>query len=490
MPLLRFSLQRSAFILLVLCAGISFSRAQTTFQRTYGGTFFEDGRSVQQTSDGGYIVAGFTNSFGAGLYDVYLIKTNSSGDTLWTRTYGGTNFEDGRSVQQTSDGGYVVAGFTNSFGAGIYDMYLIKTNSSGDTLWTRTYGGTNDDYGYSVQQTSDSGYIVAGFTYSFGAGLDDMYLIKTNSSGDTLWTRTYGGTSYEEGNSVQQTSDGGYIVAGTTDSFGAGNEDAYLIKTNSSGDTLWTRTYGSTQFDYGYSVQQTSDSGYIVAGITNSFGAGGGDVYLIKTNSSGDTLWTRTYGGTGFDPGNSVQQTSDGGYIVAGFTNSFGAGEDDVYLIKTNSSGDTLWTRTYGGIDQDQGISVQQTSDGGYIVAGITYSFGAGFNDVYLIKTLGDGTVSVEDDRSVMPTGFALLQNYPNPFNPSTTIAFSLPRATYVTLKIFNTLGQEAATVLSQELAAGTYETKWEATGIGSGMYFYRLQTATFSETKKLILLK
>ena len=400
--------------------------AQTSWWRTYGGTSGDEGWSVQQTADGGYIIAGLTQSFGAGSYDVYLIKTNASGDTLWTRTYGGTNEDFGLSVQQTSDSGYIIAGYTKSFGAGLDDVYLIKTNASGDNLWTRTYGGINDDEGWSVQQTSDSGYIVAGWTMSFGAGEADVYLIKANASGDTQWTRTYGGFSDDEGYSVQQTSDGGYVIAGETYSFGAGYRDVYLIKTSASGDTLWTRTYGGTNGDGGYSVQQTADGGYIVAGYTESFGAGNEDVYLVRTNASGDTLWTRTYGGTDIDYGNSVQQTSDGGYIIAGETWSFGAGTPDsanVYLIRTNASGDTLWTRTCGGTGSDWGYSVQQTSDSGYIIAGSTTSFGAGGSDVYLIKTDANGNVAVEEPSTLqLANSRTAFRVQPNPFSTSAAV--------------------------------------------------------------------
>jgi uncharacterized delta-60 repeat protein len=394
--------------------------AQTSWWRTYGGTDVDEGWSVQQTTGGGYIIAGSTWSFGIVNHDVYLIKTNAAGDTQWTRTYGGTYKEEGWSVQQTSDSGFIVAGLTYPFGGGYTDVYLIKTNASGETQWTRTYGGTDDDWGRSVQQTSDGGYIIAGFTYPFGAGSHDVYLIKTNASGDTQWTRTYGGTylKKEEGWSVQQTSDGGYIIAGWTESFGAGMYDVYLIKTNASGDTLWTRTYGDTSMDAGRSVQQTSDGGYVITGWTHSFGAGGFDVYLIKTNSTGDTLWTRTYGGTNDDEGYSVQQASDGGYIIAGNTHSFGAGGYDVYLIKTNSTGDTLWTRTYGGTNDDEGYSVQQASDGGYIIAGNTYSFGAGECDVYLIKTDANGNVAVEEPTiPLLKNSRTALRVQPNPFS-------------------------------------------------------------------------
>ncbi len=341
--------------------------------------------------------------------DVYLIKTDAGGDTLWTRTYGGSDADGGYSVQQTSDGGYIIAGATYSFGAGDYDVYLIKTDASGDTLWERTYGGTDYDIGFSVQQTSDGGYIIAGATSPFSAGTQDVYLIKTDASGDTLWTRTYGGPGDDMGVSVQQTSDGGYIIAGTTNSFGAGEGDVYLIKTDASGDTLWTRTYGGTAYDAAFSVQQTSDGGYIITGQTFSFGAGffQDDVYLIKTDASGDTLWTKTYGGKSSDSGSSVQQTSDGGYIIAGMTEHFIAAilqlirgdvdfdvtNYDVYLIKTDAGGDALWTRTYGGTILDEGVSVQQTSDGGYIIAGSTNSFGAGGDDFYLIKTDAEGGV-------------------------------------------------------------------------------------------------
>ena len=309
------------------------------------------------------------------------------GDTLWTRTYGGSDWDEAYSVQQTSDGGYIIAGSTSSFGAGGSDVYLVKTGSSGDALWTRSYGGSGDDYGFSVQQTSDGGYIIAGVTGSFGAGGYDVYLLKTDSSGDTLWTGTYGGNCYDYGRSVEQTSEGGYVIAGYTYLYGPA--DVYLLKTNSSGETLWIRSYGGSRDDYGFSVQQTSDGGYIVTGATLSFGAGGADVYLLKTDSSGGSLWTRTYGGSDYDDGYSVRQTSDGGYIIAGYTWSFGAGLSDVYLLKTDSSGGTLWTRTYGGSSEDVGYSLQQTSDGGYVIAGVTYSFGAGSSDVYLIGAAG-----------------------------------------------------------------------------------------------------
>jgi len=354
-----------------------------------------------------------------------------------------------------------------------------------DTLWTRTYGGTNDDYAYSVRQTTDGGYIVAGWTDSFGAGSDDFYLVKTNNQGDTLWTRTYGGSEVEEAYSVQQTLDGGYIVAGTTNSFGAGTDDFYLVKTNSQGDTLWTRTYGGSAHDIAYSVQQTADGGYIVAGYTSSFGADD-DFYLVKTNSQGDTLWTLTYGGVEDDWTYSVQQTTDGGYIVAGVTHC--AGNLNSYLVKTDSQGDTLWTCTYGGSSPDYACSVQQTSDGGYVVAGYTESFGAGNYDFYLVKLGAES--SAEPNSLSLPSHYSLHHNYPNPFNPSTRITYDLPTPSRVTLEIFDLLGRHLTTMVNGTQSAGTHSILFDGSFLPSGLYFYRLQAGDFIQTQKMVLLK
>ena len=380
--------------LFLLHLPLSAQPPDTLWTRTLGGTGNDEGYSVQQTTDGGYIIAGRTMSYGAGGSDVYLIRTDASGSEEWSQTFGGSASDYGQSVQLTSDGGYIIAGYTSSYGAGSSDVYLIKTNANGDSLWTRTFGGSSSDKGYSVQQTTDGGYIIVGRTTSFGAGDYDAYLIKTDGSGNELWTRTIGGEDYDEGFSVQQTTDGGYIIAGNTGSYGAGGSDFYLVKTNESGIELWSQTFGGSFTDYCYCVQQTQDGGYIIAGYTDSFGAGGADVYLVKTDGSGMEQWSQTFGGSNWEAGNCVQQTQDGGYITAGYTESYGAGDIDVYLIKTNASGSEEWTQTFGGSSADEGYSIQQTQDGGYIIAGKTTSFGAGGLDVYLIRLAGDGTTN------------------------------------------------------------------------------------------------
>jgi hypothetical protein len=374
----------------------------TSFAKTYGGTMEDYGFSVQQTSDGGYIVAGATGSFVAESADIFLLKTDANGNISWAKTYGGTDDDIAYSVQQTSDGGYIVAGETNSFRAGIYDIFLIKTDANGNIQWAKTYGGTSDIYASSVQQTSDGGYIVAGGTLSFGVG--GAFLAKTDANGNIQWAKTYGGTRTDGAYSVQQTSDGGYIVAGWTWSFGADSADILLIKTDANGNVQWAKTYGGTGWDVARSVQQTSDGGYIVAGGTSSFGAGG-DIFLIKTDANGNIIWAKTYGGIYGDIAYSVQQTSDGGYIVAGWTRSFGAGSWNIFLIKTDANGNIIWAKTYGGIYGNIAYSVQQTSDGGYIVAGYGWSFGTGSGDIFLIKTDANGNIgSCSIVQNVNPT--------------------------------------------------------------------------------------
>ena len=370
--------------------------AQITFEKTYGGIHYDEAAFVWQTSDAGYIIAGHTQHAGGGEIDIYLVKTDSFGDTLWTRSYGGAEYDDAFCIQQTSDAGYVVVGYTKSFGAGDRDVYVIKTDSLGDTLWTRTYGGGSLDEGCYVQQTPDLGYVVTGSAAGVG-GWTDVYLIRIDSLGNTVWTRSYGGADPDRGYSVQQTSDQGYVVVGATYSFGPGWDDVYLVKTSSAGDTVWTATYGGGADDeVGNSVQQTEDEGYIVVGHTRSFGAGGMDIYLVKTDSLGNTIWEKTYGGLYYDGGESVRQTPDSGYAVAGWTESFSVGSFDAYLVKTDATGETLWTRAYGGWRDDRGKCIQQTSDGGYVITGWTQSFGAGGKDVYLIKTDEYGMVQAD----------------------------------------------------------------------------------------------
>ena len=483
----------SQCFLIILFIFASLVNAQTTFQRTYGGAYYDSGFRVLETSDHGYIIVGTTRSFSNDTTDIYVIRTDEIGDTLWTKTYGGDLWDSGVAIQHASDGGYIIAAASNSINPGSYDIYLIKINTSGDTLWTKSVGGPATDYTHSLQTTSDGGYVVLAHTLSFGHGLMDFYLLKFDQKGDTLWTKTYGGAQNDWGATVQQTRDGGFILVGDTQSFGDSNGDVYLIKTDTNGDTLWTKTYGGGDYDRGYHVIQTNDNGYIIAGVTKSFGAGEHDLYIIKTDASGDTLWTKTLGGPDWDAANFVQQTADGDYILVGGINTIGLGASDVYLVKMNSAGDTLWTRFFGGVKNETASCVRQTTDGGFVIVGRSESFttGQGY-DVYLIKTNESGNITaVKDlDREVHPKDFTLAQNYPNPFNPKTIISYQLPVERYVVLNIYNTAGQIVATLVSERQQAGNYKYEWDASRFPSGVYVYRMQAGTFHASRKLLLLR
>ena len=352
-----------------------------TFDRS-GNDF---GYSVQQTSDGGYIAAGRTELQGSGKWAVWLIKTDANGNMLWDRTFEGINNSEIRSVKQTSEGGYILAGVTSWHSPGLADVWLIKTDASGNMLWDKIFSGSGYDYGYSVQQTSDGGYIITGLTYLEVKDCVVVWLIKTDANGNMLWDKTFGEKNLGgSGLAVQQTSDDGYIVTGETYSRGGG--DIWLIKTDASGNMLWDRIFGgSIGNDEGRSVQQTSDGGYIITGLTYLDGAKAWRLGLTKTDDSGNTLWDKTFGGSGYAVGNSVQQTSDGGYIVTGTTELEGENPWNIWLIKTDASGNMLWDRNFGGSGGDEGNSVQQTSDGGYIITGTTL-LETGDWDVRLIK--------------------------------------------------------------------------------------------------------
>ena len=357
------------------------------FCKTIRGPENEWGNSLIQTADGGYAIAGTTTSFGAGLSDAYLVKLDANGNLQWTKTIGGKEFEDGYSLIQTADGGYAIAGATNSFGAGGYDVYVVKLDANGNLQWTKTIGGKKEDVGLmSLIQTSDGGYAIAGATNSFGAGNGDVYVVKLDANGKLQWTKTIGGPGDEIGFSLIQTSDGGYAIASYTTSFGAGGGDVYVVKLDAKGNLQWTKTIGGPADEIGFSLIQTSDGGYAIAGLTGSFGAGGLDVYVIKLNANGNLQWTKTIGGKEDDKGYSLIQTSDGGYAIAGTTTSFGAGDEDVYVVKLDANGNLQWTKTIGGTELDLGHSLIQTSDGDYAIAGHTISFGAGETDVYVVK--------------------------------------------------------------------------------------------------------
>jgi len=353
---------------------------------TFGGRYADGAWCLQETKDGGNILVGNFASRGEGS-DLLLIRTDKSGKCIWSRIWGGSGEDVGYFVQETRDGGFIVTGSTKSFTMGEELLWLVKTDGNGSPNWDKTFGGfvsSSGDGGWSVNETDDGGYITAGYTQSMGNGRKDLWLLKTDAMGCKIWDKTLGGREDDVGMSVWQSRDGGYIVAGRTASFGKGGDDIWLLKTDSQGEELWNRTFGGKQDDASFQVVELKD-GYAVVGRTES-GLDKNKIILIKVDPNGQKLWEKTYRGSS---ASSLQSTREGGYIIAGRIDNKKTGRDAL-IIKTDSTGRIEWSMTLGGGYDDMGTFAIQSKDGSYTLAGITSSYGQGNEDAWLVKIRED----------------------------------------------------------------------------------------------------
>jgi len=445
------------FLILAVALLAVVQSSHAGWMRTYEIGEYSIGRSVRQTADGGYIVAG--QSGDENQCDLLLIKTDSLGDTLWTRLYGGGGSDVASCIQQTADGKYIVVGHYGG------DLWLLKIDARGDTVWTHIYGGSYYSAGNWVEQTWDRGYIVTG-----SLDLTYLWLFKTDRYGFIEWEKTYEwGDHHETGHCLRITNDGGYVIA----------TNMGLFKTDEPGDSVWLKSW------VGLEVQQTSDGGYVLIG--NTWAEHGGlhdtELYLMKTDAEGDTLWTRAYGGEEDDGGCSVQQTMEGGYIIVGNTRSFSAGNTDTWLLKTDSLGDTVWTRMLGGERSDKGYSVQQTTDGGYIITGSSNSSSPFTpSDVWLVKTDSLGYVGVEEEPPVqVESNWQVI----SPIGPHITLRYT-DRPQGFAASIFDATGRKVDE-LHAPLPSGSIT--WGEC-YGPGVYFIREESETTSTTRKVILIR
>ncbi len=356
------------------------------FERTFGGGDFDFGNDIRQTTDGTYVLIGATKSFGAGNYDAYVIKTDANGQTIWSKTFGGEDFDVANALSLAADGFWVV-GTTKSQGTGSSDIWLFKVDEQGKKILDKTFGGPNSEAGKDLDMTSDGGLIIVGNTQSWGNGKNDIWLIKTDGNARVEWSRTYGGNAEDKANKVRSTADGGFIVVGATQSFGAGDYDFWLIKTDGQGQEQWAQTFGGAGEDIAYDVRQTADGGFIVCGTTKSGEAGNlSDVWLIKTDALGQAQWKKRFGGSGTDEAYRLALAPDGGFLLVGYTDSQGSGAGDLLLIKTDVNGNQIWQKTLGGANFDKGKTLFLSPDGSLAIIGYTTSAGNGSGDVWLVK--------------------------------------------------------------------------------------------------------
>ena len=515
------------FLVIACCTFFSATSCLSqNFQRCYGTSTNEIGTCIQNTPDGNYIISARNENATNGNGDFGLLKINSSGSILWSKSYGGTNTEKNSYVSVCSDGGFILTGYTVKPGSGNFmDLLLLKADSDGNLSWSASIGSSKDDQGWYVTEANDGGFLAVGSSKSFNApGNWDGYIVKVNSAGTLQWTKVMGGTGSDYFLGMSKTNDGGYIISGETLSNTFGSSDMWLVKINSDGDTLWTRQFGKITEDGANTVVQTADGGYIIAGdIHTSPGAGDHNAALLKTDSGGNLQWAKTYGSSpGGEIGWAVRQTQDKGYFLMGSSNFYGnGGGGDFMLVKTSSDGNLQWAKAYGGSLFDDVWYFHQSVQNGNMMVGSTQSFGAGQQDIYLVSmdsvgisecyttsilplvntpvlqtrsgtnviTGGIGNTvsilsSVPQTLSYDPCAFVGVEEnkesnsdvlvYPNPFSEMTSIHYLKTIGQNFNFRLFNVFGQEAHPVILRTSEGLIIYRE----GLSGGAYFYILESS------------
>lgn len=488
------------FLVLLAWVGDSDAQFRTRYVQTYGGNGSDEARDVEVNSDGSIVIAGYTSSWGEGGNDLFLMKCSARGIVLWQHTYGGSG-QDGYewvALRKAQGGGYVLCGESDSSPAAYRDFLVVRTDADGNVLWQRCYGGGDEERPRDLRVTPDGGLIIVGFTRSYGAGPASYYAVKTNADGEVQWTRNYGGAAIDDAHSVDITHDGGYIMAGYTTSFGSGPADLYVVRTNAQGNTVWTHTYGGNGSEgvAEYVRIRTLKDGYAIASFTTSSGNGGKDAYFVKTDDQGSVLWTHTYGGSGNDDARDFLPVR-GGFVLVGYTYSMGQ-SGDLYLVSINSSGREMWSGSYGGPGTQIGYSLDATANG--IVAVGSTSTGNG--DIFVVN-LFSGASREEEVVSATPRAptvqepladesiaaqFSVGEGYPNPFNSQAQINYTVPQAGPVEITVYNALGR--LETISETLAASGSNIFTLNRPMSSGVHFVEFRYEKERIMRKVLYLK
>ncbi len=471
------------------------------WQKNFGGTDNDRANSVQMTSDGGYIIFGNSNSEDGdvsgnhGDNDFWVVKLNELGAIEWQKSLGGSESDIGYAVQQTDDGGYILAGSSTSNDGdvsgnhGNYDFWVVKLNAQGSIQWQKSLGGSDSENARDIKQTQDGGYLVFGSSSSsdgditINYGSSDYWVVKLDATGNIEMQITFGSPSFELGIAAELTNDGGFILSGHK------QNNFWIVKVSQTGNIIWEKTMGGSANDFVSNIKQTADGGYIIAGSSDSVdGDVGGnhgdfDYWVVKLDSNGILEWQKSYGGSGYDSAQDIQIAS-GGYIISGVSESNDGdvsgqqGDGDFWVVKIDGSGNIQWQKTMGGSMEDSAQKLQQTPDNGFIIAGHTYSNDGdvsgnhGENDYWIVK--------LEPDPLDVEQFGKQIHIYPNPVSSILNIAAA---DTIKTVLFFNQTGQ-----LIQSTAHDALDIELQVSGLQAGLYFVVVETEKSTETFKIIV--
>ncbi|MCK5035650.1 MAG: T9SS type A sorting domain-containing protein [Candidatus Sabulitectum sp.] len=471
-------------VLLGACAAVFAQPPDILWTNSYGGSTNDYCRSVLQTDDGGFYLIGMSG------WDLSLLKVDENGLLEWEKTFGGSGYDFGEDAQRTLDGGLIITGWTHSFGAADGDLWLLKLDSLGGQEWSSIFGCDSVDRGFSVCQSPDGGFAATGVTTG-SAGDPELYIVKVNEYGSLEWEQSYGGTDSDIGFSIEPTTDDGFIITGST-YMEETDADLWLIKTDSFGEIVWEETFGDSLEEVGYSVSQTSDGGFIVTGYTLSY-ATGADIFLLKTDNMGSVDWTSSFGDSDWDRGDDVIQTIDGGFVLTGSTTLPGA-SIDISVVKTFSDGGLDWQMTVGDADHDEyGYSILQLPDGGFIIGGDSRSFSTGDHNMFLARLAPPEGIADDDDPE--SNDLFLHSIAPNPSFQTVEISFFLPVSAHTDISVLDLSGRVISCIQQGVMPAGENCTDWNGCSqsgfpVSGGVYLIRIESMGQIVTGRLVVFR